>query len=284
MSRAARASGRPSRVWEDVETRVTDADASLTPEAASDRATRWLRSLIISGELGPGDWFPPERILAEKLGISRLTLRTALKTLEGTGYIVTERGVAGGSRVNDASALLQCWTQWMLFQSEDLEDILEMRRTIETRIAVLAARMRTTDELRAMEAAVAREWASRADLSALFHTDMQIHRAIADGAHSRRLERAMVATREELFLPVDQALMDGRELEMNDSHRAIVEAVADRDEERAARNAEHHVLLVEALLQRAVQASIAALSSVPPLTGGGELCRPSVRRKSFPSR
>ena len=159
MSRAARASGRPSRVWEDVETRVTDADASLTPEAASDRATRWLRSLIISGELGPGDWFPPERILAEKLGISRLTLRTALKTLEGTGYIVTERGVAGGSRVNDASALLQCWTQWMLFQSEDLEDILEMRRTIETRIAVLAARMRTTDELRAMEAAVAREWA-----------------------------------------------------------------------------------------------------------------------------
>jgi len=265
MSRAARASGRPSRVWEEVETRVTDVDASLMPKAASDRATRWLRSLIFSGELGPGDWFPPERVLAEKLGISRLTLRTALKTLEGTGYIVTERGVAGGSRVSDAPALLRCWTQWMLFQSEELEDVLEMRLTVETRIAVLAARRRTADQLRAMEEAVAREWAGRATRSALFHTDMEIHRAIARGAHSRRLERAMVATREELFLPVDQALMDGRELEMNDSHRAIVQAIAERDEERAARNVEHHILLVEALLRRALQTSIAALSSAPPL-------------------
>ncbi len=265
VSRAARASGRPNRVWEDIETRVSDDDSALFPEAASDMVTRWLRSLIFSGELGPDDWFPPERILAEKLGISRLTLRTALKTLEGTGYIVTERGVTGGSRVSDADSLLRCWTQWVIFHSEDLDDILEMRRTIEPRMAVLAARRRTEEELRAMQEAVACERAGKTDRSELFHTDMEIHRAIARGAHSRRLERAMVATREELFLPVDQALLDGRELEMNDSHAAIVEAIAGGDQQRAARQAEHHVDLVEALLRRACQMSIAALSAAPPL-------------------
>ena len=77
-------------------------DITLVSETASDSAVHYLRSLIFTGELGPGDRLPPERELAERLGISRITLRLALKSLESTGFIVTTRGARGGSRVNAA--------------------------------------------------------------------------------------------------------------------------------------------------------------------------------------
>ena len=85
----------------------------LAPETASDSAVRYLRAMIFSGQLRPGDRLPPERDLGAHLGISRMTLRLALKALESTGYIVTTRGSHGGSRVSDADQLFACWHRWM---------------------------------------------------------------------------------------------------------------------------------------------------------------------------
>jgi DNA-binding FadR family transcriptional regulator len=79
----------------------TEQSVVLTPETASDRAVRYLRAMIFSGQLRAGDRLPPERDLGAHLGISRMTLRLALKVLESTGYIVTTRGSQGGSRVSE---------------------------------------------------------------------------------------------------------------------------------------------------------------------------------------
>ena len=69
--------------------------------------------MIYSGQLGPGDRLPTGVELAARLGISVVTLRVALKSLESTGYIVTSRGAHGGSSVSDAEGLTRCWTEWM---------------------------------------------------------------------------------------------------------------------------------------------------------------------------
>jgi GntR family transcriptional repressor for pyruvate dehydrogenase complex len=231
-------------------------DISLSPDTASESAERYVRALIFWGELGPGDKLPPATELAARLGISRVTLRLALRSLESTGYLITTRGAHGGSRVTDVASLTRCWTQWMATHADQLDDIFEFRSTVESKLAALAALRRDDRDLAAMESALESEHDER-QRSSLFRADAEIHRAIARAAHSPRLARAMSAVRMELFLPVDQDLLIHRETYVYDSHAAIVAAIRAREPERAAAAASAHTEEVRQLVQGALERSTA---------------------------
>jgi DNA-binding FadR family transcriptional regulator len=234
--------------------RSEEIEIALATETASDSAVRFLRALIFSGELGPNDRLPAERDLGARLGISRMTLRLALKVLESTGYIVTTRGSRGGSRVADADSLARCWNQWMRQHVGELDDIFEFRTTVETRLAALAAERRTEEDLKAMERAVAGErhlqaWAS------LYRSDVDIHRTIARAARSPRLERAMMTVRGELFSPIELDRLEERRHQVHDTHTEIIEAIRARDPEAAARCMREHIGLIRVLVERALDAA-----------------------------
>lgn len=229
-------------------------DISLIPATASDRAVRFLRAMIFSGELGPGDKLPPERDLGAHLGISRMTLRLALKALESTGYIVTTRGSRGGSRVADAESLLDCWNQWMRHHAGELDDIFEFRMTVETRLAALAAARRTQEDLDNMENVLAnamhrKEWADA------FRADIDIHRSIARAARSPRLEQAMLDTRGSLFVPIDLRSLEDRDGQVEITHFAIFEAIRARDAEAAAAHMRRHIETIRSLTDKALTAA-----------------------------
>ena len=229
-------------------------DMSLTPGTASESAERYVRALIFWGELGPGDRLPPATELAARLGISRVTLRLALKSLESTGYLVTTRGAHGGSRVSDSRTLQRCWSQWMTAHADELDDIFELRTTVESRLAALAAERRTAADLQDIERALEEERDNRRRAS-LFQADAGIHRSIARAAHSPRLALAMNAVRADLFLPVDQELLDSTEDEVFATHEQIVTAIRAGDAELAATAAAAHVERVRQLVSRALEAS-----------------------------
>jgi GntR family transcriptional repressor for pyruvate dehydrogenase complex len=84
-------------------------------ETAADSCARAIRTLIVSGQLEAGDRLPPERALAEKLGVTRVTLRSALAGLaatglvrakQGSGYTVQDYRQAGGPDLIGAVAQL----------------------------------------------------------------------------------------------------------------------------------------------------------------------------------
>jgi GntR family transcriptional repressor for pyruvate dehydrogenase complex len=229
----------------------TAPDIALETETASDSAVRFLRALIFSGELGPDDKLPPERDLGARLGISRMTLRLALKALESTGYIVTTRGSRGGSRVADSASLSRCWNQWMHEHAGELDDIFEFRATVESKLAWLAADRRSEADLQAMERAAAGERQPQ-DWSSLFRTDIDIHRTIARAARSPRLERAMMSSRGDLFVPIALDRLEERPHEVHDSHQSIIEAIRNRDAEAACARMADHIALVETLVDRAL--------------------------------
>jgi len=105
-----------------------------------------------------------------------------------------------------------------------------------------------------MELALSEERDNRHRAS-LFQADASIHRSIAAAAHSPRLALAMNAVRADLFLPVDEELLDRTEDEVFSGHEEIVVAVRDRDLPRAAAAAEAHVQRVRDLMARALDAS-----------------------------
>jgi len=226
----------------------------------SDITADLIRGLIYSGELTPGDWLPPLRELADHLGISVLTLRVALKSLESAGFVVTSRGAHGGSRVRDVPALTRCWTDWMRDTGDEIDDLWEFREIVETSIASLAAVRHSDAELQAMEAA----WAAAATES---HTEflrwnVVFHDALAAAAHSSHLADAMLAVRRELFLPVGLLLRRHLAEELRDSHTQIFEAVRDRRPHEAAEAMRNHLagtrLMVAEVLEEVLDSSSGA--------------------------
>lgn len=209
-----------------------------TQTRASDMAERYLKALIFSGQLAPGDRLPPERELAAQLGISRITLRVALRSLEGVGFLVIKLGSKGGSRVNDAASITLHWQEWMETRKHQLSEMLEFRRLIETEIAALAAERRTAEDLESLEALKAPPEAGK---KPVVHWHFGFHDGLAKAAHNLYLEQAMQTIRGELFVPVDWVLTQHRISEIESVHDRILDAVRAGDPVRARREMAAHL-------------------------------------------
>jgi len=232
--------------------RAKDPRPAFTTAGASESAAWFIRAMIFSGELGPGDRLPPGRDLAARLGISIVTLRVALKSLEVAGYLVTSRGARGGSSVSDRETLGRCWDAWVRDKAEKIDEICELRDTIEVRIASFAAARRTDRELEAIESANTLLVEAG---SSVLRWNVAFHDALAGAAHNRHLERAMVEVRGELFLPVDAFLRQHRVEELVAAHGAILDAVRRQDAEAAAASMRAHLAETRAVIRLTLEES-----------------------------
>ena len=114
-----------------------------------------IRAMIRSGELGPGDRLPPENELAERLGVSRGSLREAVRALSQINVLDVRRG--DGTYVTSLAPgeLLSGMVFAMeLLQVQGLEEVVEVRRLLLPPAAALAAQRVTKDQLAAMHAVV----------------------------------------------------------------------------------------------------------------------------------
>jgi DNA-binding FadR family transcriptional regulator len=154
-----------------------------------------LRSIILSGEISPGSRLPNEADMAQSFGVSRTTIREAIRVLSSQGLLVTERGVTGGtfvSRVNSQSVsdLLEIGLNVLTgHEGLTITELLETRELIEGRAARLAASRRTNEDLAALDAMLADESAQSPDtpFEDAFEAHTRFHLAIADAAHNRLL-------------------------------------------------------------------------------------------------
>jgi len=225
---------------------ATGAAGLIGQNRASDNAVHFLRSLIFSGQMAPGDKLPPERELAKLLGISILTLRAALRSLETSRFLAVTLGSRGGWWVNDAEAISRCWNEWMREHHHQLDDLLEFMRLVETNVASLAAERSTPEDIAALEhfrAGAEEEWKS------IVRWHSGFHEALAKAAHNQYLESAVQGIRGELFLPVQQAISGHRIAEIQSMHDRIISAVRDQDPTRAAAEMARHLEFTESLFE-----------------------------------
>jgi GntR family transcriptional regulator, transcriptional repressor for pyruvate dehydrogenase complex len=214
------------------------ASGPIEQTRASDSARSFIRSLIYTGELGPGDLLPPERELAARLGISRITLREALKTLEGSGYVVTKVGAKGGTRVADVASLKRCFDDWLRSQMDELESLLEFHRILEVAVASLAAERRTEADLERLEATRIPPGPTR---SVALRCHTEFHGALGAATHNTFLEKTIVRIYRQIFVPIDY-LMDGNLDDFRAEHDRILEAVREQDAARAAAEIDRHLI------------------------------------------
>lgn len=107
--------------------------------AAYEVVAQRLRRAIHLGELPPGSKLPPERILSERLGVSRITLREAIRVLEGEGYVEVGRGSRGGTTVRSGEMRPAEVRAWMRKRRSELDALFHFRRINEAGAAERAA-------------------------------------------------------------------------------------------------------------------------------------------------
>lgn len=204
-----------------------------------------IRERIHAGEYGPGDRLPPQRELAELLGVSRVSVREGLRTLVNSGYIEIRRGSAGGAFVTELSQPIDAWRRRLRSQMGELDDLVDFRIAVESRVAYLAAKRSTRTDLNRMRAAI-RAMRAIATTEAQGHrafrdADGDFHEALARAGRSVRLNRSVLDARREMFLPYDMLVFDEPRDAVLADHEAIYDAVREGNSEVAAERMEEHI-------------------------------------------
>jgi GntR family transcriptional regulator, transcriptional repressor for pyruvate dehydrogenase complex len=206
---------------------------------------RQLQEKILSGEWAEGDLIPSQRALSEAYGISRASLREALLTLETLGLIRTEPG--RGTFVSAAAPVSEPpEASWRYSDSFALQDVFETRVMLEGKIAELAARSITPEDIQMLRAAteeMERCWA-RGDLLTNVEADLRFHRTIASSCHNPMLMRLYDTVADLLTETQRQPIPRTRTERMLASlseHRAIIEGMEKRDSTLARAAMEAHI-------------------------------------------
>jgi len=186
-----------------------------------------IRRAIHIGTYLPGDKLPAERQLAEQMGVSRTTVREALRVLEGEGYVESHRGATGGIVVLDQSASEERMRPVVSARLAEFEELFDFRAAVEGGAARLAAVRRTEADLsRLQEAFDAMEEGGQ---TARFRAaDSAFHLGIADAARNRFMRQAIEDARAKMWIPIDR-YVDKVFRTANRHHEEILDAIRQRD-------------------------------------------------------
>jgi GntR family transcriptional regulator, transcriptional repressor for pyruvate dehydrogenase complex len=219
---------------------------TVTREAVPQQIVSRLLDLIQQRHLGPGDRLPAERELAASMGVSRSSLREALRALTVLG--VTEMRHGTGTYVSSLEPdLLVRHLSFVLSLSEHASDqLFEARKVVEPAMAALAAQRIDDDALAVLDACLERSEAAIGDAQAFMEADLELHDAIRVAAGNAVLGRFMESIRA-LGLASRRRTGAPRAVHLQSAsdHRAIVVALRARDAEAASAAMHRHIENVE---------------------------------------
>jgi GntR family transcriptional repressor for pyruvate dehydrogenase complex len=213
------------------------------------KVVKQVQDIIRDGLLRPGDMLPPERELAERLQVSRGSLREAILALESMGLVEPRHGE--GTVVRDLSAApLVNQLSVMLVQKRALVgELLEFRLMIEPTLAARAAANATAEEITHLEEILSRQQAKidRGELA--IEEDSKFHYAIAQAARNsvvlKVLDVFMDYLRESRELSLQ---VEGRPQRSLNSHQRILNAIARKNPAAAEKAMRTHIRTIEGLV------------------------------------
>jgi GntR family transcriptional repressor for pyruvate dehydrogenase complex len=122
-------------------------------EKVSNNIIAQIRDAILSGRLKPGDRLASEKELIEQFGVSKATMREALRVLEAIGLLEIRKGIAGGAFVAevDMRTTLHAIVNFLHFQTVSVKEVTMLRYLIEPSVAQVAAAKRTDKDIEKLE-------------------------------------------------------------------------------------------------------------------------------------
>jgi GntR family transcriptional repressor for pyruvate dehydrogenase complex len=221
--------------------------------AVTDEAILKIKEMLLSGELRPGDRLPPEKELSDKLGLSRNSLREAVKALELIRVLDVRRGDGTYVTSLEPRLLLEAMTFVVdLHEDASILDLFDVRRILEPAAAAIATRRATEADIAKLNAMLA-EVKRDTSVEDLVAHDIELHRCInelsGNSYLSSILESLSSSTlRARIWRGLTEQDAVARTLA---EHQAIVDAMAAGDIELVKACVTVHISGVERWLEKA---------------------------------
>lgn len=230
---------------------------SVKPKRLSDSAVEQILNLVNSGQLPPGTRLPPERTLITKLGVSRTSLREAIRILETLGVLRVVPGRGTWVREDYQRPALGEAVGWLPSHEHDVLDLFEVRETLETKAAELAAERATAEHLINMSVSIQRfkEALAESDYEGMLAADQAFHETLAAASGNALLAEVLDGVHS-LVQNARKALMaiPGRPEAILREHIAVMEALLARNRKAAVRAMQTHDRKAEEAARAAISA------------------------------
>ena len=221
--------------------------------AVTDEAILKIKNMILDGRLRPGDRLPPEKELSESLGLSRSSLREAVKALEIIRVLDVRRGDGTFVTSLEPGLLLEAMSFVVdLHEDASVLELFAVRRILEPAAAAMAT-VKATDADAARLRALVDGLSAGTSIDGLVEHDVAFHHGIAELAGNGYLTSLLDSLsggtmRARVWRGLTQQNVVSRTLA---EHAAIVDALASGDAELARARAAVHIAGVEDWLRRA---------------------------------
>lgn len=234
---------------------ITEPTMLTRVKKAYEQVAEQLREAIVRGEFEVGERLPKEMDLADMLGVSRATVREALRVLTSENLIRTTKGATGGSFIIRPS--LDYVSEFMITQINlltaadevTIAETVELRELIETEATRLAATRRTADQLERLRATVPDDvdTPSRAEVTAL---NRAFHLSILELTQNRLMllsAQPVYAVLEAHSRRHDLGVLEHREIVRE--HQEILSHIASGDGDAAAEAMREHLVQLRPLTE-----------------------------------
>lgn len=225
----------------------------IKQEKLSVKISNQIKTLIIEGELKPGDPLPPERELMGLLNVSRPSIREALKSLLGMGFLETSKGNRTVVKSLAAGSILEPLNHLLKDDITIVFQLLEVRKAIEAWNAYYAAKRATAEDIAHLEENVEgmRRKVRQADFN-LETDDADFHLSISEATHNKIQTHIMFTIYDILKNTIGQFYGNFDMDKIYNQHLAVAEAIKRKDSEEARSKILEHLDYVESRVKLSV--------------------------------
>jgi DNA-binding FadR family transcriptional regulator len=235
-------------------------DTGKSVGRAADVIARKIRRRIIRGELTEGDVLSSEADLLTQFGVSRPTLREAIRVLESESLVVVKRGSRGGIEVSVPRVEKAAHYAGLLleYRRATTADVFTAAAAIEGPCVAMLSRNRSADDLKRLRAAVAAENYVRDNPEELLEQQNDFHRLVVDLAGNQTLTVLSDVLRHIIELATQSYVDEHRGSSSTSvasaatatrTHAKVVEFIADKDGAAAEALWRKHILATSARLR-----------------------------------
>ena len=229
--------------------------ASVKPEFEAIRRQRVHEEVakkieqVILTKLQPGDKLPAERELAEMLGVSRSSIRDAIRRLEMVGLVEPRQGAGTVVREISHDTLVGQMTNAIAHKRQMVGDLLDFRKMLEPPMAARAAENATGDEVARMEEILRRQDSKVRDGELAVEEDSEFHYAIAQASGNSVVLKVMDVVMDLLHETRSRSLQSaGRPQKSLAGHKKILSAIKRKDGAAAEAAMRQHIRDVEQMV------------------------------------
>lgn len=224
----------------------------ISVQKTSEVLAREIRRQILSNSLPTGARLPTERDLIAQTGLSRSSVREAMRILEAESLITTRPGRFGGTVTNrpDDASLGRSLSLFVHGRGINLSSLLQTRAAIEPVLAELAAINRSEEELQLLSDTTQRVEDAFDDLPKFLQANVDWHIVIAAASHNEVLRAVMVSISNLIYkaTAIDNFTTEDVRRQVIQAHRRILDAIVAKDGDAARRRMARHLAAVTAAM------------------------------------